>query len=69
MEVHFVIEIPPSNYVVGKRHAFQLMNWKGKVDLIMFSFGELECVFKVDFITRNNVIIEGHNIIFKIPSK
>jgi hypothetical protein len=48
---------------------FQLMNWRGKVDLIMFFLGEVECVLGVDFITRNNVIIEGHNIVFRIPSK
>ncbi len=48
---------------------FQSMNWRGNVDLIMFSFGEIECVLRVDFITRNNVIIERHDIIFKIPSK
>ncbi len=48
---------------------FQLMNWRGKVHLIMFSLGEVECVLGVDFIIRNNVIVEGHNIVFRIPSK
>jgi hypothetical protein len=48
---------------------FQLMNWKGKVDLIMFFLGEVECVLGVDFITKNNMIIKGHNIVFRIPSK
>jgi hypothetical protein len=69
MEVHFVIGILPSNHVVARDTHFQLMNWRRKVDLIMFSLGEVVCVLEVDFITRNNVIIEGHNIVFRIPSK
>jgi len=34
MEVHFVIEIPPSNHVVGKRHAFSIdeLERKGGLD-------------------------------------
>jgi hypothetical protein len=29
----------------------------------------MECILGMEFITRNNVFIEGHNWLVKIPSK
>jgi len=31
--------------------------------------GGMECVLGMEFITQNNVLIEGHNRLVRIPSK
>jgi hypothetical protein len=46
-----------------------LINWKGKVDLLVSSLGGMDCILGMEFITHNNVLIEGHNRLIKIPSK
>jgi hypothetical protein len=43
--------------------------WKGNVDLLVFTLGGMECILKMEFITHNNVLIEGHNRLVRIPSK
>ncbi len=35
----------------------------------MSSLGGVECVLGMEFITQNNVLIEGHNKLVRIPSK
>jgi hypothetical protein len=47
----------------------QLKNWKGKVDLFVSTLGGMDCVLGMEFITRNNVLIEGHNRLVRIMSK
>jgi hypothetical protein len=39
------------------------------VDLLVSTLGGMECILGMEFITQNNVFIEGHNRIVKIPSK
>jgi hypothetical protein len=47
----------------------QLGNWKGKVDLMVSTLGGMDCILGMEFITHNNVLIEGHNRLVKISSK
>ncbi len=47
----------------------QLGNWRGKVDLLVSTLGGMECILGMEFITQNNVLIEGHNRLVRIPSK
>jgi hypothetical protein len=39
------------------------------VDLLVSTLGGMECILGMDFITHNNVFIERHNRLSKIPSK
>jgi hypothetical protein len=39
------------------------------VDLLIFTLGGMECILGMEFITHNNVFIEGHNRLIRIPSK
>jgi len=39
------------------------------VDLLIFALGGMDCVLGMEFITQNNVLIEGHNRLIRIPSK
>jgi hypothetical protein len=39
------------------------------VDLLVSALGGMDCVLGMEFITQNNVLIEGHKILVKIPSK
>jgi hypothetical protein len=39
------------------------------VDLLVSTLGGMECILGMEFITHNNVLIEGHNRLVKIPSK
>jgi len=39
------------------------------VDLLVSTLGEMECILGMEFITYQNVLIEGHNGLIKIPSK
>jgi hypothetical protein len=39
------------------------------VDLLVSTLGGMECILGMEFITQNNVLIEGHNRIVRIPSK
>jgi len=53
----------------AKEVPLQLGNWRGKVDLLVSTLGGMDCVLGMDFIIRNNVLIEGHNRLVRIPSK
>ncbi len=39
------------------------------MDLLVSSLGGMECILGMEFITQNNVLIEGHNRLSKILSK
>ncbi len=39
------------------------------MDLLVFALGGMDCVLGMEFITQNNVLIEGHNRLVRIPSK
>jgi hypothetical protein len=47
----------------------QLKNWKRKVDLLVSTLGGMDCILGMEFITHNNVLIERHNRLIRIPSK
>ncbi len=39
------------------------------MDLLISTLGVMDCILGMEFITRNNVLIEGHNRLVRIPSK
>ncbi len=39
------------------------------MDLLVSTLGGIDCILGMEFITRNNVLIEGHNRLVRIPSK
>ncbi len=39
------------------------------MDLLVSALGGMDCVLGMEFITQNNVFIEGHNRLVRIPSK
>jgi hypothetical protein len=63
MEVHFADWIPHPTKLQAKDVPLQLGNWRGKVDFLVSTLGGME------FITRDNVLMEGHNRLVRIPSK
>jgi len=69
IKVHIADGVPHPTTSQAKEMPFQLRNWKGKVDLLVFILGGMDCVLGMEFITQNNVLIEGHNKLVKIPSK
>jgi len=69
IEVHFVDGVPHPTMSQAKEVPLQLGNWKRKMDLLVSSLGGMESVLDMEFITQNNVLIEGHNRLVRIPSK
>jgi hypothetical protein len=69
IEVHFVDGVPHPTTLQAKGMPLQLGNWRGKVDLLVSTLGGMDCILGMEFITQNNVFIEGHNRLVKIPSK
>jgi hypothetical protein len=69
IEMHFGDGVPHPTTMQAKDVPLQLGNWRGKVDLLVFTLRGMDCIFKMEFITQNNVLIEGHNRIMRIPSK
>jgi hypothetical protein len=69
IEVHFADGVPHPTTLQAKGVPLQLGNWRGKVDLLVSTLGGMECILGMEFITQNNVLIEGHNRIVRIPSK
>jgi len=69
IEVHFADGVPHPTTSQAKEVPLQLGNWRGKVDLLVSTLGGMDCVLGMEFITRNNVLIEGHNKLVRIPSK
>jgi hypothetical protein len=69
IEVNFLDGVPHPTTLQAKDVPLQLGNWKGKVDLLVSTLREMDCILGMKFITHNNVLIEGHNRLVKIPSK
>jgi hypothetical protein len=69
IEVHFTDGVPHPTTSQAKEMPLQLGNWRGKVDLLVSALGGMDCVLGMEFITQNNVLIEGHNRLVRIPSK
>ncbi len=69
IKVLFVDEVPHPTTVQAKDVPLQLGNWRGKVDLLISTLGGMDCILGMEFITHNNVLIEGHNRLVRIPSK
>jgi hypothetical protein len=67
--VHFINGVPHPTTLQVKDVPFQLGNWRGKVDLLVSTLRGMDCILGMEFITHNNVLIEGHNRLIKIPSK
>ncbi len=69
IEVHFADGVPHLTTSQAKEVPLQLGNWRGKVDLLVSTLGGMDFVLKMEFITQNNVFIEGHNRLVRSPSK
>jgi hypothetical protein len=69
IEVHFADGVPHPATLQAKDVPFQLGNWRRKVDLLVSTLGGMDCILGMEFITHNNVLIEGHNRLVRIPSK
>ncbi len=69
IEVHFADGVPHPTTLQAKEVSLQLGNWRGKVDSLVSTLGGMDCILGMEFITQNNVLIEGHNRLVKIPSK
>jgi hypothetical protein len=69
IEVHFADGIPHPTKLQARNVPFQLGNWRGKVDLLASTLGGMDYILGVEFITHNNVLIEGHNRLVRISSK
>ncbi len=64
IEVHFADGVPHPTTLQAKE-----VPWRGKVDLLVSTLGGMDCVLGMEFITQNNVLIEGYNRLVRIPSK
>jgi hypothetical protein len=69
IEVHFVNGIPHPTTLQAKEVPLQLGNWRGKVDLLVSTLSGMDCILGMEFITQNNVLIEWHHRLVRIPSK
>jgi hypothetical protein len=69
IEVHFTDGVPHPTTLQAKEVLLQLRNWRGKLDLLVSTLGGMDCILGMEFITQNNVLIEGHNRLVRIPSK
>jgi hypothetical protein len=69
IKVPFAGGVPHPTTLQVKEMPLQLGNWRGKVDLLVSTLGGMDCILGMEFITQNNVLIEGHNILVRIPSK
>jgi len=69
IEVHFADGVSHPTTLQAKEVPLQLGNWRGKVDLLVFALGGMECVLGMEFITQNNVLIKRHNRLVRIPFK
>ncbi len=67
--MHFADGIPHPTKLQTKDVPLQLENWRSKVDLLVSTLGGMDCILGMEFIPRNNVFIEGHNRLVRIPSK
>jgi predicted aspartyl protease len=61
IEVHFADGVPHPTTLQAKEVPLQLGIRRGKVDLLVSTLGGMDCILGMEFITQNNVLIEGHN--------
>jgi hypothetical protein len=59
IKVHFADGVPHPTTSQAKEMPLQLENWRGKVNLLVSTLGGMDCVSGMEFITQNNVLIEG----------
>jgi hypothetical protein len=69
IKVHFVDGVPHPTTFQARNVPLQLGNWRGNVDLSISTLGGMDCILGMEFITHNNVFIERHNRLIRIPSK
>ncbi len=69
IEVHFADGVPHRTTLQARDVPLQLGNWRIKVDLLVSTLGGMDCILGMEFITHNNVLIEGHNRLVRISSK
>jgi hypothetical protein len=69
IEVHFADGVPHPTTFQARGVLLQLGNWRGKVNLLVSTLGGMDCILGMEFITCNNVLIEMHNRLVRIPSK
>jgi hypothetical protein len=69
IEVHFVDGAPHPTMLQARNVPLQLKKLRGKVDLLVSTLGGMDCILGMEFITHNNVLIERHNMLVRIPSK
>ncbi len=69
IEVHFANGVPHPTTLQARDVPLQLGDWRGKVDSLISTLGGMECILGMEFTTDNNVLIEGHNRLVRIPSK
>jgi hypothetical protein len=69
IEVHFADRVPHPTTLQAKEIPLQLRNWKRNMDLLVSTFGVMDCILRMEFITQNNVLIERHNRLVRILSK
>jgi hypothetical protein len=69
IKMHFANGVPHPTMSQVKGVPLQLGNWRGKVDLLVSTLGGMDCILGMEFITQNNVLIEGHNRLVRIKSK
>jgi hypothetical protein len=69
IEVHFTDGVPHPTTFQVKGVPLQFGNWRRKVDLLVSTLGGMDCILGMEFITQNNVLIERHNRLVRIPSK
>jgi hypothetical protein len=69
IKCNFADGVPHPTTLQARDVPLQLGNWKGKVDLLVSTLRGMECILGMEFITHNNVFIEGHNKLIRIPSK
>jgi hypothetical protein len=69
IEVHFGDGVLHPTTLQARDVRLQLGNWRGKVDLLISTLGGMDCILGMEFITHNNVLIEGCNRLIKIPCK
>ncbi len=59
IEVHFADGVPYPTTLQARDMPLQLGNLKGKVDLLVSTLRGMDCILGMEFITHNNVFIEG----------
>jgi hypothetical protein len=69
IEVHFADGVPHPITLQVRDVPLELGKWRTKVELLVSTLGGMDCILGMEFITHNNVFIEGHNRLVRISSK